>query len=133
MDKVILSKDGIDISYEIYEDKILVSDGGGTKTYYLELITNDIVKGYERFKGGRSYYMELPRKYFTGRYVGRDETHVYFDQVCWIPETGSFNEYFKTYMPQENEPIAPHLIVSILINCITISVEVESPSSMVIG
>jgi hypothetical protein len=55
------------------------------------------------FKVGATYFVETATKYFTGKLVAVTPTELVFVNVCWIADTGRFNEFLAGKEPKESE------------------------------
>jgi hypothetical protein len=53
---------------------------------------------------GCEYFIQTVTHYFTGRLIWVGDKELAFESVCWIPDTGRFNEFIKGSSANESEP-----------------------------
>jgi hypothetical protein len=53
---------------------------------------------------GVDYFIQTVTHFFTGRLVWVGDKELAFESVCWIADTGRFNEFIKGSNPSESEP-----------------------------
>lgn len=53
---------------------------------------------------GNDYFIQTVTHYFTGRLVWVGDKELAFESVCWIADTGRFNEFIKGSEANESEP-----------------------------
>lgn len=53
---------------------------------------------------GGEYFLQTVTHYFTGRLIWVGEKELCFEDVCWIADTGRFNEFMKGGPANESEP-----------------------------
>lgn len=56
---------------------------------------------------GVEYFIQTVTHYFTGRLIWVGDKELAFEEVCWIADTGRFNEFIKGNAPNESEPYKP--------------------------
>ena len=53
---------------------------------------------------GECYFIRTVTHYFTGRLIWVGEKELVLEDVCWIADTGRFNEFVKGGVGNETEP-----------------------------
>lgn len=53
---------------------------------------------------GNTYFIRTVTHYFTGRLIWVGEKEICLEDVCWIADTGRFNEFVKGSTVNESEP-----------------------------
>lgn len=53
---------------------------------------------------GGEHFVQTVTHYYTGRLIWVGEKELAFEDVCWIADTGRFNEFVKGGNPNESEP-----------------------------
>lgn len=53
---------------------------------------------------GVDYFIQTVTHFFTGRLIWVGDKELAFESVCWIADTGRFNEFIKGSNPNESEP-----------------------------
>ena len=76
-------------------------------------ITPNGDKSNPYMKPGKEYFIQTVTHYFTGRLVWVGDKELCFEDVCWIADTGRFNEFIKGSAPNESEPFQAGEIIII--------------------
>lgn len=53
---------------------------------------------------GKDFFIRTVTHYFTGRLIWVGEKELVFEDVCWIADTGRFNEFVGGGKANESEP-----------------------------
>lgn len=53
---------------------------------------------------GTSYFIRTVTHYFTGRLIWVGDKEIVLEEVCWIADTGRFNEFAAGKTVNESEP-----------------------------
>ena len=53
---------------------------------------------------GKDYFIRTVTHYYTGRLIWVGEKEIVLESVCWIADTGRFNEFVKGGSGNETEP-----------------------------
>lgn len=53
---------------------------------------------------GKSYFIRTVTHYFTGILIWVGEKELVMESVCWIADTGKYNEFLKNLTVNESEP-----------------------------
>lgn len=53
---------------------------------------------------GNDYFIRTVTHYFTGRLIWVGDQEIVLEDVCWIADTGRFNEFAKGNTINESEP-----------------------------
>lgn len=68
---------------------------------------SDIPRGKEDnpfMEVGKSYFIRTVTHYYTGRLIWVGDKEIAIEDVCWIADTGRFNEFLKSGNADEVEP-----------------------------
>jgi len=64
------------------------------------------------YKIGVPYLIKTCTEYYSGVIVAGNDKEFVLHDVCWIPQTGRFNEVMKTGVFEECEPVDGPVIVN---------------------
>ena len=53
---------------------------------------------------GETYFIRTVTHYFTGRLIWFGDKEIVLEEVCWIADTGRFNEFMAEKIVNEAEP-----------------------------